>query len=55
MIAYTKCVLFYRERTPPRPQGQRPEPENRGVSIVQVYLHDFVPDQDFPNVLCSCI
>ncbi|KAF6733286.1 E3 ubiquitin-protein ligase RNF185 [Oryzias melastigma] len=21
-----------RERTPPRPQGQRPEPENRGVS-----------------------
>ncbi|RXM28281.1 E3 ubiquitin-protein ligase RNF185 [Acipenser ruthenus] len=22
-----------RERTPPRPQGQRPEPENRGVSL----------------------
>lgn len=23
----------FRERTPPRPQGQRPEPENRGVSV----------------------
>ena len=26
------CLFCYRERTPPRPQGQRPEPENRGVS-----------------------
>lgn len=24
------CFCF-REKTPPRPQGQRPEPENRGV------------------------
>lgn len=28
---------FNRERTPPRPQGQRPEPENRGVSIAHKY------------------
>lgn len=26
------CLCDFRERTPPRPQGQRPEPENRGVS-----------------------
>lgn len=29
-------VLFYREKTPPRPQGQRPEPENRGVGTQSI-------------------
>lgn len=31
-IHLRSCVWAFRERTPPRPQGQRPEPENRGVS-----------------------
>lgn len=32
-IFFISLSLFNRERTPPRPQGQRPEPENRGVSL----------------------
>ena len=27
-------LLFLRLKTPPRPQGQRPVPESRGVSLV---------------------
>ncbi|KAM8828569.1 E3 ubiquitin-protein ligase RNF185 isoform 2-T2 [Spinachia spinachia] len=30
LIMFLFLVPFHRERTPPRPQGQRPEPENRG-------------------------
>ena len=39
-----------RERTPPRPQGQRPEPENRGVSLPTMKYKPY-PHTNFFNYI----
>lgn len=50
ILLHIYLLWDFRERTPPRPQGQRPEPENRGVSSLTLTVNT-----DLKNVLMpSC-
>jgi len=50
---FVNMVLFSRERTPPRPQGQRPEPENRGVSTFHKYTWIVIQKVFDSTTLCQ--
>lgn len=48
-IQLMSCFWDFRERTPPRPQGQRPEPENRGVRALSTELKTCPPVKSVPQ------